>query len=134
MGNYLKNKNFMPRKFINNQNFKKNKGSKRGVVILIIVNLLFLPLTIDSFFKNKKVKVLEVPKVLDTGIAISGVIKWIEEIDVDVLSMSIRNNSGTMEVKSMEKVYSLEEHGEVIINNINSVNGNNYNLQLIRKN
>ncbi|MGL5352241.1 MAG: hypothetical protein ACRDA5_02830 [Clostridium sp.] len=134
MGNYSKNKNFIPRNYIKNVDLVKNKGSKRGVVILIIINLLMLPLSIDLLLESKEPEVKEVPKVVEEGINIKSVTKWIEEVDGEVLSMDIRNNSGTIIVKSMEKVYELEERPGVVISKISSTDTNNYNLQVTRNN
>ncbi|MGL5086448.1 MAG: hypothetical protein ACRC68_12145 [Clostridium sp.] len=134
MANYLKNKNFIPRKYIKNQDFMNNKGSKRGLIILMVVNLLVLPITVDTLFKDREVIALEVPKVVDEGIPIGSAIKWIEEVDSDVLSINIKNNSGTMIVKSMGKIYRLEESDGIVINNVNSTDISNYNVQLTRNN
>lgn len=134
MGNYLENKNFIPRKYIKSQNLKKNKGSKRGIVTLVIINLLILPFSLDALTEKKEVLVNDSPKVVESGFSIECIQKWIDQVDEEVLSMCIRNNSGTIAVNSMQKVYKLEESSGAIINSIESSDAKIYNLQITRNN
>lgn len=47
----LKNKNFIPNNYLKSKNTIKNKGDKRGVIILFILNIIMAPFI---FSKNPK--------------------------------------------------------------------------------
>lgn len=132
MKNYLKNKNFIPRNYVKNANNIKSRGNRRGIIYLIIINIFILPVTIEGIFKKEKPKEIEIAKPIEQGVPIESIIKWINEIDKDVEKLTVKNNSGVMMVKSIEKLYSLEGKKSISINNIIENEKKYYILEITR--
>ncbi|MBU3106601.1 hypothetical protein KPL39_01850 [Clostridium gasigenes] len=132
MKNYLKNKNFIPRNYVENSENIKNKGNRKGVIYLIIINLFILPVTIERVFEKEKPKEIEVAKPIEQEVSKESIIKWINEIDKDVEELTVKNNSGTMMIKSIEKLYSLEEKESMSIDNITQNEKKYYILGITR--
>ena len=131
MKSYLRNKNFIPRKYVKNQDFKKNKGNKRGIIYLILINIIIFPISIDKIFKKEKIKAVEIVKPVGNNVEIESIIKWINEIDSEIVNLEIKNNSGVMVVKSIEKIYSLEEKGDNINRSISKNESGYYRVEVI---
>ncbi|SDO85169.1 hypothetical protein [Clostridium gasigenes] len=132
MKNYLKNKNFIPRNYVENSENIKNKGNRKGVIYLIIINLFIIPVTIERVFEKEKPKEIEVAKPIEQEVSKESIIKWINEIDKDVEELTVKNNSGTMMIKSIEKLYSLEERESMAIDNITQNEKKYYILGITR--
>ncbi|MBB6621802.1 hypothetical protein [Clostridium gasigenes] len=132
MKNYLKNKNFIPRNYVENSENIKNKGNRKGVIYLIIINLFIIPVTIERVFEKEKPKEIEVAKPIEQEVSKESIIKWINEIDKDVEELTVKNNSGTMMIKSIEKLYSLEEKESMSIDNITQNEKKYYILGITR--
>ena len=132
MKNYLKNKNFIPRNYVENSENIKNKGNRRGVIYLIIINIFILPVTIERVFEKEKPKEIEIAKPIEQEVSKESIIKWINEIDKDVEELTVKNNSGTMMIKSIEKLYSLEEKESISIDNITQNEKKYYILEITR--
>ena len=132
MKNYLKNKNFIPRNYVENSENIKNKGNRKGVIYLIIINLFVIPVTIERVFEKEKPKEIEVDKPIEQEVSKESIIKWINEIDKDVEELTVKNNSGTMMIKSIEKLYSLEEKESMSIDNITQNEKKYYILGITR--
>ena len=114
------------------QNNIKNKGNRKGVIYLIIINIFILPVTIERVFEKEKPKEIEVAKPIEQEISKESIIKWINEIDKDVEELTVKNNSGIMMIKSIEKLYSLEEKESISIDNITQNEKKYYILGITR--
>ena len=134
MKNYLKNKNFIPRSYVNSIKNNNTKGNKRGLIYLIIINLLILPITISGVFKNEKDLESEIVVNVEEEVNIELVINWINEIDKDVLDLKVTDSDALMTVKSLEKIYSLEDESSIVINNVIKNEKGYYILEIMRNN
>lgn len=130
MKKYLKNKNFTPKNYVKSFNNRKSEGSKRGIIYLIIINLFIFPITIEAIFKTEKSEVVEINKSTDEGISIDSIVKWVNKVDKDVELLNVEDNKGIIEVKSIEKVYSLEEEDNIVISSIIEDEKGNYILEV----
>ena len=134
MKNYLKNKNFIPRSYVNSIKNNNTKGNKRGLIYLIIINLLILPITISGVFKNEKDLESKIIVNVEEEVNIELVINWINEIDKDVLDLKVTDSDASMTVKSLEKIYSLEDESSIVINNVIKNEKGYYILEIMRNN
>ena len=134
MKNYLKNKNFIPRSYVNSIKNNNTKGNKRGLIYLIIINLLILPITISGVFKNEKDLESQIVVNVEEEVNIELVINWINEIDKDVLDLKVTDSDALMTVKSLEKIYSLEDESSIVINNVIKNEKGYYILEIMRNN
>lgn len=134
MKNYLKNKNFIPRSYVNSIENNNTKGNKRGLIYLIIINLLILPITISEIFQNEKDLESEIVVNVEEEVNIELIINWINEIDKDVLDLRVTDSDASMTVKSLEKIYSLEDESSIVINNVSKNEKGYYILGITRNN
>lgn len=134
MKNYLKNKNFIPRSYVNSIENNNTKGNKRGLIYLIIINLLILPITISGVFKNENDLESESVVNVEEEVNIELIINWINEIDKDVLDLRVTDSDASMTVKSLEKIYSLEDESSIVINNVSKNEKGYYILGITRNN
>lgn len=133
MKKYLKNKNFIPRDYVDKNINSKNKGNRRGIIYLVIINLITFPIVIEEVFEKEKI--IEIEKTIPIEeIHKDVIINWINEIDKDVISIKVENNTATMIVEAKEKIYDLEEKGLLSINNITKNEKGYYILDIMRKN
>lgn len=134
MSNYLKNKNFIPRSYVKRVEKIKNKGNKRGVIYLVIINLTLLPLTIEIISKKENIVEEENPRIIEEEILTKSIISWINEVDKDVRELLVNDNKGTITVNSIDKLYLLEEKDNISINNIIENEKGDYILEIERNN
>ena len=130
---YLKNKNFIPRNYVNNIKSNKSEGDKRGLIYLVLINLLMLPISIEGLFEKEKPIEIEKPIIVEE-VHVESIINWINEIDKEVISITVENNNAIMLTNSKEKIYSMEEKGNISINNISKNEKGYYILEITRKN
>lgn len=133
MKNYLKNKNFIPKKYLKNAYSEKDKGNKRGVIYLVIINLFIMPVTVEALLKRETIKVNEVPVFREEGVSRDSIIGWINEIDKEIEELVIIDNSAVMTVKDISKIYSLEDKEDISINNITQNEKGYYILEVTKE-
>lgn len=133
MKSYLRNKNFIPKSYIENIENSKNKGNTRGLIYLIIINLLIMPITAEGILKREKEIKPEIIEPIEQ-VHIESLVNWINEIDKDVIELTVKNSNGTMMVNTPEKIYSLEEKGVISIDNISKNEKGYYILEITRNN
>lgn len=132
MKNYLKNKNFIPKKYVENSKNEKDKGKKRGVIYLVIINLFMVPITLQYAFKKEEVKEVEIQEIREEGISKDIISEWIKEVDKDIEALTVEGDKGIMTIKDINKIYSLENKEDISINNI-SQNENGYYILDVTK-
>ena len=133
MKSYLKNKNFIPKSYIENIENSKNKGNTRGLIYLIIINLLILPIIAEGILESEKEIKPEIIEAIEE-VHIESLVNWINEIDKEVIELTVENSNGTMMVNTPEKIYSLEEKGGIAIDNISKNEKGYYILEITRNN
>lgn len=133
MKNYLRNKNFIPKKYVKNSNNKKDNGNKRGVIYLVIINLFIMPITIDTLTKREVGNEVEILEIKEEGISREVIIGWINEVDKDIEELVVENNIGIMTVKDINKIYSLENKGDILIDNISQNKSGDYILEVTKE-
>lgn len=134
MNNYLKNKNFIPKSYVNKSEKIKNKGNTRGLIYLVIINLILLPITIEIIFKKDKVIEEEIVEIVEIVTEIESIITWLDEYDKNVKEINIKDNKGSITTTSVEKIYYLEEKDNISINNIIQNEKGDYILEIERNN
>jgi len=133
MKSYLKNKNFIPKSYIENTENSKNKGNTRGLIYLIIINLLIFPIIVERILESEKEIKPEIIEPIEE-VYIESLVNWINEIDKEVIELTVKNSNGTMMVNTPEKIYSLEEKGVISIDNISKNEKGYYILEITRNN
>lgn len=133
MKNYLRNKNFIPKKYVKNSNNKKDNGNKRGFIYLVIINLFIMPITIDTLTKREVGNEVEILEIKEEGISREVIIGWINEVDKDIEELVVENNIGIMTVKDINKIYSLENKGDILIDNISQNKSGDYILEVTKE-
>lgn len=132
MKNYLRNKSFIPKKYVKNAENKEEQGNRRGIIWLVIINLFMVPITVRWIIDNKKDE--EIPMLIEEGIAKDSIIGWLNEIDQDIEELIVMDNRGIMIIKDINKIYSLENNEDININNIIQNEKGEYILEVTREN
>lgn len=135
MKKYLKNKNFIPNDFIDKVNVDENKKNNKLISILIILNIIIIPNSLDKVFYSKdKIKESndqsENNLYIEKGIKKENIEYWINNIYPGIVNMNIQNNNGIIQVKSKESVFKIEERDEIKINSINKTDKNYFILEV----
>lgn len=135
MKKYLKNKNFIPNDFIDKVNVDENKKNNKLISILIILNIMIIPNSLDKVFYSKdKIKEsndqIENNLYIEKGIKKENIEYWINNIYLGIVNMNIQNNNGIIQVKSKESVFKIEERDEIKINSINKTDKNYFILEV----
>lgn len=135
MKKYLKNKNFIPNDFIDKVNVDENKKNNKLISILIILNIIIIPNSLDKVFYSKdKIKEsndqIENNLYIEKGIKKENIEYWINNIYPGIVNMNIQNNNGIIQVKSKESVFKIEERDEIKINSINKTDKNYFILEV----
>lgn len=115
------NKNFIPEKFLKLKAKKEEKSIKRGLIILLLGNLIILPVNINSIMQNKKSN--EEISLYDTKDTKSfdlrkEVINWAEILENYSNLGNIKDNSGDMLIKSDKLLDKIKD--KVSITKINN--------------
>ncbi|MEG1004131.1 hypothetical protein [Clostridium sp.] len=110
------NKNFIPNEF-NKRKEKENTNSiKRGVLLLLIGNLIILPINIGSFKKDKETKNQETKKseeVNDINYK-NNVIKWVKIIDEYTTKATVSENKGELLLENEDKLKDIQKEIKVV--------------------
>lgn len=135
MMKYIKNKNFIPTEFIEKLNINENKKNNKLISILIILNIIIIPTSVNKVVKNKdNAKVynnnLETNQDIEKGIKRENIETWINNISPNMLNMNVQNNNGSIKVKKKEDVFEIEEKNIIKINTIIKDEENNFIIEV----
>ncbi|VYU62655.1 hypothetical protein [Clostridium tertium] len=129
MRRYIKNKDFIPREYINEKKNKERYRNSAYILLLLIINFIALPKSIetlrDNLNKNQSVE------VISTNIEVKDqkkddILKFIDYLNDDIISLSFSNGSASIEVKNKEIIYYLEEDSNFKINSIKKISEESY--------
>ncbi|MGL4569706.1 MAG: hypothetical protein ACRCVJ_01415 [Clostridium sp.] len=110
------NKNFIPNEF-NKRKEKENTNSiKRGVLLLLIGNLIILPINIGSFKKDKETKNKETKKSEEVNELNykNDVIKWVNIIDEYSRKATVSENKGELLLEDEDKLKDIQKEIKVV--------------------
>lgn len=115
------NKNFIPEKFIEKHDKKYKRSINRGLLMILICNLLILPINISNIIEYKKnINNVEIENSIDNKISYSKkeILKWIEVLDLYASFGEIKNNSGEILMINDKYLKDIKENLDIIkINN-----------------
>lgn len=130
---YVKNKNFIPNEFIENLNNKANNNIDKLIGILIFINLFIIPTSFNKVFQginnNKAVPVVSIIEN-NQDINKNKLKKAIKAINKNMISMKIQNNSGSIELNSIQEIYNIEEENIFKITSLNIDDKDKYYIEV----
>ena len=112
MKRYVNNKNFIPITFLESLNIISNEKNNKLIFILVLINLFIVPTSISKISNElKNNEAVSVISIDDTKKDINkeNLILLLKFINNGIKNIRIQNNSGFIEVDSMDKIYSIEE-------------------------
>lgn len=115
------NKNFIPEKFVQKKNREEKQSIKRGLIILLVGNLIMLPINIRNIMESKNAEKddsVEVVSNINSLDRKKEILKWTEVLDIYANSGEINNNSGDILIK--DDTYLNEIKNKVSIIKINN--------------
>lgn len=122
MKKYVKNKNFIPEDFINKLDSISDKKENRLIILLIIINLFILPNTIvkiaNKVTKDNSVAVVAPIEYKEVENKTNKLKLLIKSINNNIKAMEIKNNSGYIEVDSIENIDNIEKESKLNIDSI----------------
>ncbi|OSA97970.1 UNVERIFIED_ORG: hypothetical protein B2H98_06190 [Clostridium botulinum] len=130
MKKYIRNQNFIPKKFYDLKIQKEEEYINKIKFLFIILNLILLPMTLKniSIFKDNKSN-LEINtqfsgiKVEESNISGDEIITWINNIFVEhVESACVDKYGGEFKINKMESLQKISD--DINIKNINNDNTN----------
>ena len=135
MKKYLKNKNFIPKDFIERLNDNSEKKNNKLITLLIVLNIMFFPTTFNKVIINKKEINEEKLKVekdsnLEKDIKRENLKYWVNSINLNVINMKIQNSSGIIKIKGEEEVFKIEAKEEFKIKSIIKEENNSFILEV----
>jgi hypothetical protein len=135
MKKYLKNKNFIPKDFIERLNDNSEKKNNKLITLLIVLNIMFFPTTFNKVIINKKeineekLK-LEKDSNLEKDIKRENLKYWVNSINSNIINMKIQNSSGIIKIKGEEEVFKIEAEEEFKIKSIIKEENNSFILEV----
>ncbi|MBX7415431.1 hypothetical protein K4H65_00265 [Clostridium chauvoei] len=129
MKGYIKNKDFIPKNFSKKREEKLTKEDNKGILLLILINIFILPMTISSIFLKEEPEIIEEKSEIEE-ISSENIKTFIDEIDDNLLSIKIKDGIGEILVKGKEKIFSLEENRNILIDNIKKLEDNKFLLSI----
>lgn len=133
MKKYVKNKDFIPYEFIEKLNNKSNSNIDKLIGVLIIINIFIIPTSFNRVSQklnyNKTVPVVSVVEK-DNDINKDKLKTFIKAINKNMISIKIQNNSGSIELNSIEEIYNFEEEKIFNINSLNIDNKDKYIIEV----
>ncbi|GAA0760363.1 MULTISPECIES: hypothetical protein [Clostridium] len=135
MKKYLKNKNFIPKDFIERLNDNSEKKNNKLITLLIVLNIMFFPTTFNKVIINKKEINEEKLKVekdsnLEKDIKRENLKYWVNSINSNIINMKIQNSSGIIKIKGEEEVFKIEAEEEFKIKSIIKEENNSFILEV----
>ncbi|ATD55203.1 hypothetical protein [Clostridium chauvoei] len=129
MKGFIKNKDFIPKNFSKKREEKLTKEDNKGILLLILINIFILPMTISSIFLKEEPEIIEEKSEIEE-ISSENIKTFIDEIDDNLLSIKIKDGIGEILVKGKEKIFSLEENRNILIDNIKKLEDNKFLLSI----
>ncbi|MDU5111659.1 MAG: hypothetical protein E6248_14545 [Clostridium sp.] len=134
MKRYIENKNFIPIEYVMEKKSKEKKDSKILILLLIILNFLLLPKSIDTIenylSNNDSIEVIS----NDVEVKNSKQEKIIDVLDYlneDIKTFNFSNNDGTIETENKNTIFYIEEETDFKINSIRKVNDKTYLVEVV---
>lgn len=124
MKSYVENKNFIPKSYFKEKELRLKRDRSKGLLLLIILNIIVFPLTINNFFVKEDLIIEE--SNIEEEFSSEKIKKIISEIDKDIKHLKIKNGSGEILVNGKEKLYSIESTESFIIENIKKLENNEF--------
>ncbi|MEN8434312.1 hypothetical protein NX821_001495 [Clostridium septicum] len=124
MKSYVENKNFIPKSYFKEKELRLKKDRSKGLLLLIILNIIVFPLTINNFFVKEDLIIEE--SNIEEEFSSEKIKNIISEIDKDIKHLKIKNGSGEILVNGKEKLYSIESTESFIIENIKKLENNEF--------
>ena len=129
MKRYLANKDFIPISFIESKKKNGSKGDRRGLMILTVIALILLPFLFGNLFsKEKKEKVIKE----DLSSQYRSLNKWLDFMDEN-LEGEFSKERGTIIIEGQEKLNTLLEKENIIIDSMEELGEKKYKLQISQK-
>ena len=105
------NKNFIPEKFTLKKEYNKNKSINRGIILLLVANILIFPVNINSlnkkyFENNNTKKEISTQKNIDLK---DKLINWINLLHKYTNYGDIEDNSGKIVLKNIKDIKNIEK-------------------------
>lgn len=105
------NKNFIPEKFTLKKEYNKNKSINRGIILLLVANILIFPVNINSlnkkyFENNNTKKEISTQKNIDLK---DKLINWINLLHKYTNYGDIEDNSGKIVLKNIKDIKKIEK-------------------------
>ncbi|MBX7408103.1 hypothetical protein [Clostridium chauvoei] len=129
MKGFIKNKDFIPKNFSKKREEKLTKEHNKGILLLILINIFILPMTISSIFLKEEPEIIEEKSEIEE-ISSENIKTFIDEIDDNLLSIKIKDGIGEILVKGKEKIFSLEENRNILIDNTKKLEDNKFLLSI----
>lgn len=133
MKKYVKNKNFIPYEFIGKINNKSNNNIDRLIGVLIFINIFIIPTSLNKVFqKRNDNETVPVVNVIENNQDINNnkLKTLIKAISENMISVKIQNDSGSIELNSIEEIYNIEEEKIFKINSLNIDGKNKYYIEV----
>ncbi|CDG01874.1 Hypothetical protein CCH01_011610 [Clostridium chauvoei JF4335] len=86
-------------------------------------------MTISSIFLKEEPEIIEEKSEIEE-ISSENIKTFIDEIDDNLLSIKIKDGIGEILVKGKEKIFSLEENRNILIDNIKKLEDNKFLLSI----
>ncbi|WP_160688821.1 hypothetical protein [Clostridium sp. C2-6-12] len=132
MKKYMKNKNFIPEKFYEKKQVKKNRRETEILLVILIVNLFLLPITVKSNEQAKKATSINKINVEEKQLGMDefeNINIWIENIiNDDVEEAYIDKNKGEIIINSIDNIDKLSSKKSLTINDVNLIDDGQYKL------
>lgn len=134
MKKYIENKNFIPSEYVIGRKSKEKKDSKVLILLLIILNFLLLPKSIDTIenylSNNDSVEVISNDVEVKSSKQ-EEVINVLDYLNEDIKTFNFSNSSGTIETENKNTIFYIEEETDFKINSIRKVNDKTYLVEVI---
>lgn len=134
MKKYIENKNFIPSEYVIGRKSKEKKDSKVLILLLIILNFLLLPKSIDTIenylSNNDSVEVISNDVEVKSSKQ-EEVINVLDYLNEDIKTFNFSNSSGTIETENKNTIFYIEEETDFKINSIRKVNDKTYLVEVV---
>lgn len=129
MKRYLANKDFIPISFVESKTKNGSKGDKRGLIILTILALTLFPSGFSNLFSREEKEDLTKE---DLSIQYRSLNKWLDFMDED-FEGEFSKERGTIIIEGQEKLSTLLEKENIIIDSMEELGEKKYKFQISQK-